>query len=65
VSNAAACTPSATCVYKLTNCGLNGSTAVGVPAIGTVSVGTSFVINSYTAIAGVAADSSNICWQIN
>ena len=66
VSNTAACTPSAaSCSYKLTNCGLNGSTAVGVPAIGTVSVGTSFVINSYTAIAGVAADSSKICWQIN
>ena len=65
VSNAAACTPSATCVYKLTNCGLNGSTVVGVPSVGTVSVGTSFVINSLTAIAGVSGDTSNICWQIN
>jgi hypothetical protein len=65
VSNAAACTPSATCVYKLTNCALNGSAAVGTPGVGTISVGTSFVINSYTAIAGVAVDSSKICWQIN
>jgi hypothetical protein len=65
VSNAAACTPSATCVYKLTNCGLNSSTAVGVPAIGTVVGGTSFVINSYTALAAIAVDSSKICWQIN
>ena len=65
VSNHNACTPSATCVYKLANCALNGSVAIGVPAIGTVVAGTSFVINSYTAIAGVAADSSKICWQIN
>jgi hypothetical protein len=65
VTNAAACTPSATCVYKLSNCGLNGSAAVGVPSVGTISVGTSFVINSYTALAALAADSSQICWQIN
>ena len=65
VSTAAACTPSATCVYRLTNCALNGSTVVGVPAIGTVSVGTSFVINSLTALAAVSADTSKICWAIN
>lgn len=65
VSNAAACTPSATCVYKLTNCALNGTAAVGTPGVGTISVGTSFVINSYTAVAGVAVDVSKICWQIN
>lgn len=65
VSNAAACTPSATCTYKLTNCGINGSSAIGTPSVGTVVAGTSFVINSYTAIAGIAVDSSIICWQIN
>jgi hypothetical protein len=65
VSNSAACTPSATCVYKLTNCSLNGSAVVGVPSVGTVSVGTSFVINSLTALAAVSTDTSKICWQIN
>ncbi len=66
VSNAAACTPSATCVYKLTNCGLNSSTAVGTLSIGTVVAGTSFIINSESATATVVTgDTSNICWQIN
>ncbi len=65
VSNTAACTPSTSCVYKFTNCGLNGSTAVGVLAVGTVVPGTSFVINSYTALAGIAVDSSFVCWQVN
>ena len=65
VSTTAACAPSATCVYKLTNCGKNSSTVIGVPAVGTVVVGTSFVIDSYTAAAAVAADTSSICWQIN
>lgn len=65
ISNANACTPSSTCVYKLTNCGLNGTAAVGIPGIGTVTPGTSFVIDSFTAIAGVSADTSKICWQIN
>lgn len=65
VSNAAACTPSATCVYTVTNCGLNGTTAIGVPGVGATSAGVSFVINSYTAIAGVAVDTSKVCWRIN
>jgi hypothetical protein len=65
VSTAAACTPGTACVYKLTNCGLNSSIAVGVPSIGTVTAGTSFVINSYTAAAALAVDSSKVCWQIN
>ena len=65
VSTTSACTPSASCTYKLTNCGLNSSTAIGVPSIGTVVSGTSFVINSYTALAALAVDSSHICWQIN
>ncbi len=66
VSNSAACTPSATCVYKLANCGVNGSTAIGTLSIGTVSAGTSFVINSESATATVVTgDTSNVCWQIN
>jgi hypothetical protein len=66
VSNAAACTPSATCVYKLTNCGLNSSTAIGTLSIGTVSAGTSFVINSESSAAAVVTgDKSVVCWQIN
>jgi hypothetical protein len=65
VSNAAACTPSATCVYKLTNCGTNSSTAIGTLSVGTVVAGTSFVINSETLLAALAIDNSTICWQIN
>jgi hypothetical protein len=66
VSNAAACTPSATCVYKLTNCGLNGSTGIGTLSVGTVSAGTSFVINSLGPTAAVlTTDKSIVCWQIN
>lgn len=65
VSTTAACTASATCVYKLSNCGPAG-TAIGVPSVGTVTAGTSFVINSLTATNTTAtADTSNICWQIN
>jgi hypothetical protein len=66
ISNAAACTASSSCVYKFTNCGPNSSTAIGTPSLGTVVAGTSFVINSLTAInTVVTGDASNICWQIN
>lgn len=65
VSNTAACTPSATCVYKLTNCGINSSAAIGTLSVGTVVAGTSFVINSETALAALAVDNSKVCWQIN
>jgi hypothetical protein len=66
VSNSAACAPSSTCVYKLTNCGLNSSTAIGTLSIGTVTAGTSFVINSESSTATVVTgDKSVVCWQIN
>jgi hypothetical protein len=66
VNNAAACSPGTTCIYKLTNCGLNSSTEVGTLTIGAVSVGTSFIINSESTTAGiVTGDKSFVCWQIN
>jgi hypothetical protein len=66
VSSSSACTPSATCVYKLTNCGLNTSTAIGTLSIGTVAAGSSFVINSESSTATVVTgDKSVACWQIN
>lgn len=66
VTNAAACAAGTTCIYKLTNCGLNGSTAVGTLSLGTVVGGTNFVINSESATATVATgDTSKVCWQIN
>lgn len=66
VSNSAACTASATCTYKLTNCGINGSAALGVLTIGTVTAGTSFVINSESSVSAiVTTDNSHVCWQIN
>ena len=66
ISNAAACTASATCVYKLTNCGTNSSAALGTLTIGTITAGTSFVINSESAAAAlVTTDNSHVCWQIN
>jgi len=66
VSSSSACTPSATCVYKLTNCGLNSSTAIGTLSIGTVVLGSSFVINSESPTATVVTgDKSLVCWQIN
>jgi hypothetical protein len=65
VSTAAACTPgNLGCVYTLTNCGLNGTAVIGVPSVGTVVMGTSFVINSLTALAAVSADTSLVCWKI-
>lgn len=66
VSNSAACTPSVTCVYKLANCGKNASTGIGTLSIGTVSAGTSFVINSLGPTGSVlTTDASTVCWQIN
>ena len=65
VSNSAACTASATCAYKLTNCGQVGS-ALGYLVVGNVVAGTSFVINSESAaLAIVTTDNSHVCWQIN
>lgn len=66
ISNAAACTASATCTYKLTNCGTNSSVALGTLTIGTVVPGTSFIINSESAAnAVVTTDVSSVCWQVN
>lgn len=64
VSTASACAVGSTCNYKLTNCG-GGSAVIGTLSLGAVSAGTSFVINSLTAVAGVSADTSLVCWQIN
>ena len=65
VSNSAACTASATCAYKLTNCGQVGS-GLGYLVVGNVVAGTSFVINSESAaLAIVTTDNSHVCWQIN
>jgi hypothetical protein len=66
VSTSAACTPSASCVYKLTRCLSNSSTAVGVPSISSVSAGTSFTITSLSSTNTTATgDLASICWQIN
>lgn len=66
VSNAAACTPGATCSYKLTHCGTNSSAAIGTLSTGTIVPGTSFVINALTSTNTVATgDVSNVCWQVN
>ena len=66
VITGAACAPSATCVYRLSNCGTNASSAIGTLAVGSVMPGASFVINSLTPAAAIAAgDASTVCWQIN
>jgi hypothetical protein len=66
VSTPAACTVSSTCVYKLTNCGANGSRAIGTLALGNVSAGTGFVIQSLSSIGNILVrDQSTVCWQIN
>lgn len=66
VSTSAACTPGNSCVYKLTNCGINASTGIGTLGIGSVSVGTSFTVNSLSPTGTVlTTDVSSFCWQIN
>jgi hypothetical protein len=66
VSTSAACSVSSTCVYKLTNCGTNGSRAVGTLAIGSVSVGSGFLIRSLSNTGlSLIGDNSTVCWQIN
>ena len=66
VSTTAACTPSSTCTYYLTNCGTaGGGLAVGILSVGTVVPGTSFIINSYLTTKVTANDTSNVCWRIN
>ena len=66
VSNSGACSASATCVYKLANCAKNSSSGIGTLSIGTVSAGTSFVINSLGPTGSVlTTDTSTVCWEIN
>jgi hypothetical protein len=66
VSSSAACTVSATCIYQLTDCGPSGTTLGAQYAVGTITAGTSFVINALsTANAVVTTDASKICWAIN
>jgi hypothetical protein len=68
VNNAAACIPTGTaCVYQLTRCNPQSSTAIGSLAV-SVSVvpGTSFIINSLSATnTVVTGDLSSVCWRIN
>lgn len=66
-STTAACTPSSTCVYKFSNCGINSSTAVGVLEATGVSVGTSFTITAVNPASGATQtnDNSHVCWSIN
>jgi lysophospholipase L1-like esterase len=65
ISTAAACSPSSTCKYQVSNCGIGSSTALGIPTIGPVTAGTSFVINSESAVATlVTGDNSLVCYQI-
>ena len=68
IATALACTPSATCVYTIANCGLNSSTAVGTLSINPslVIAGTSFQIQSLTAAAGQqTSDNSKVCWNLS
>lgn len=66
VNTTQACTHSATCIYKLTNCGSGASSGIGVLSVGTVVNGTSFVINSLNSSnAAATGDVSTVCWQIN
>lgn len=57
ITNAAACAVSSSCLYSLTNCGTGGT--VGTLSVGTITAGTSFVINSSSS-----TDTSKVCWAI-
>lgn len=57
VTSAQAINPSASHGYQLANCGAGGT--VGILSVGTTTPGTSFVINSNSAL-----DTSDICWTI-
>ncbi|HEY4799545.1 MAG TPA: hypothetical protein VII99_10755, partial [Bacteroidia bacterium] len=67
VSTTSACAVAAgSCEYILSRCGPNSSTAIGSLSTGTITVGTSFVINSLSATNTVATgDLSTVCWKIN
>ena len=65
ISTAAACSPSATCTYYLTNCGPSGS-QTGTPAVSAVVPGVSFNVSSFgNAGTLLTGDNSKICWRIN
>ena len=66
VSTPAACAlSSASCTYTFTNCGVAG-TAGALYTLGTVTAGTSFVINSVSTTGTVVTtDTSKVCWRIN
>jgi hypothetical protein len=53
--------------YQLTNCAASGT--LGDPAVGAISPGTSFTINSYQPGATTptiqTGDTSTICWRLN
>ena len=66
VSTTAACAVGTSCNYSLTNCSKNASAGIGTLSVGTISAGTSFVINSLSPVAAVlTTDASTVCWQIN
>lgn len=68
VSTTSACTAGSACVYNLTNCGVLGSTSLGVLTTTTITPGTSFNIQSATVGTTPAVqtgDASRVCWKIN
>jgi len=66
VSTTAACNVAAGCIYKLANCGEDGSSAIGTLSVASATPGTSFVIDSLAASSAIATgDSSYVCWQID
>lgn len=66
VSTTAACTVGTNCNYSLTRCAANSSTGIGSLSVGTITAGTSFVINSLSTVGAVlTTDASTVCWQIN
>ncbi len=58
VSTTGACAVGASCNYQLTHCVAGGT--LGTLSVGTVTAGTSFVINSSSS-----TDTSQVCWRIN
>jgi hypothetical protein len=66
VSSTAACAVSSSCHYSLTRYATNSSAAIGNLSVGTISAGSSFVINSLTATDTIATtDVSGVSWQVN
>lgn len=58
------CPVGASDLIQLTRRSTNSSTALGSLGVGPITSGTSFVINSYTAVAGIAVDNSIVSWEI-